>query len=54
MIGVLIGTWLSGYLDGTALTAIFAAVALLVAANMAFRPQGVTLAESLPRPRSSS
>jgi uncharacterized membrane protein YfcA len=48
VIGVLIGTWLSGYLNGTALTAIFAAVALLVAANMAFRPQGVTLAESLP------
>jgi len=48
VIGVLIGTWLSGYLGGTALTAIFAAVALLVAANMAFRTQGGALAESLP------
>ncbi|GAA5129848.1 sulfite exporter TauE/SafE family protein [Alloalcanivorax gelatiniphagus] len=48
VVGVLIGTWLSGYLGGTALTAIFAAVALLVAANMAFRTKGVALADHLP------
>lgn len=48
VIGVLIGTWLGGRLNGAALTAIFASVALLVAANMAFRPSGATLAKQLP------
>jgi len=48
LVGVLIGTWLSGYLRGTTLTAIFAVIALLVAANMAFRRNGLTLADQLP------
>src|SRR5690606_21726503 len=48
LVGVLIGTWLSGYLRGTTLTAIFAVIALLVAANMAFRRNGVAIAEHPP------
>lgn len=49
LVGVLLGTWLSGLLRGTTLTAIFASVALLVAANMAFRKQGIVLSDKLPK-----
>jgi uncharacterized membrane protein YfcA len=47
-IGVVLGTVLGGNVRGEILTGIFAAVALLVAANMAFRREGMILAESLP------
>jgi uncharacterized protein len=48
LVGVLIGIAISGYLRGTTLTAIFAVVALLVAANMAFRSKGLALTDALP------
>ncbi len=47
-IGVLIGTIFGGNARGEVLTGIFAVVALLVAANMAFRREGMILAECLP------
>ncbi len=46
--GVLAGTAIAGYVGGSALTAIFAVVALAVAANMAFRPEGSHLRTDLP------
>lgn len=49
LVGVLIGSLLSGVLHGVVLTAIFASVALLVAAHMAFARQGFVLADGLPR-----
>jgi len=48
LVGVLIGSLLSGILRGPILTAVFAIVALFVAAHMAFAKQGLTLAERLP------
>lgn len=48
VIGVLAGGWLGSNARGDVLTAVFAAVALLVAANMAFRKEGMVLASSLP------
>lgn len=47
--GVLLGTYLGGNARGAVLTAIFAVIALLVAANMAFRKDGAIVAESLPK-----
>lgn len=47
--GVLAGTLIVGNVSGTILTTVFAVMALLVAVNMAFRKEGVTLADSLPK-----
>ena len=47
-VGVLAGTILGGNVRGQVLTAVFAVIALLVAANMAFRKEGMTLADALP------
>ena len=49
LVGVFIGSLLSGVLHGGVLTAIFASVALLVAAHMAFARQDFVLADGLPR-----
>lgn len=46
--GVILGTLIGGRADGEVLTAVFAGVALLVAANMAFRKEGWTVRDSLP------
>ena len=43
-----LGAVASGLLKGTALTAVFAGVALLVALNMAFKRDGVALRDGLP------
>ncbi|MEN2987924.1 sulfite exporter TauE/SafE family protein [Tistrella sp. BH-R2-4] len=48
LVGVLIGSWLGSGAKGEVLTLIFGVVALLVAANMALRPEGMTLGASLP------
>ncbi|MEH6402674.1 MAG: sulfite exporter TauE/SafE family protein, partial [Sneathiella sp.] len=47
-IGVLFGTWFASKTDATILTGIFAVLALVVAANMAFRPENVHLSDKLP------
>lgn len=47
-IGVVIGTLASGFVSGAFLSLVFASIALLVAANMAFRSHAKPLAESLP------
>jgi len=47
-VGVLAGTYVGGSVRGAVLTAVFAVIALLVAANMAFRKEGMIVAESLP------
>lgn len=47
-IGVVAGTVAGGYLHGDVLTAVFASVALVVAANMVFRRQGGSLYEGFP------
>ena len=47
-IGVLGGTWMASIVNAQILTGIFAVLALLVAANMAFRPAGSHLADKLP------
>lgn len=47
-VGVLAGTVLGGNVRGEVLTAVFAVIALLVAANMAFRKEGMIIAETLP------
>ncbi|WP_169569655.1 sulfite exporter TauE/SafE family protein [Sneathiella limimaris] len=47
-LGVLGGTWMANMVNATILTAVFAVLALVVAANMAFRPEGAHLAEKLP------
>ncbi|TKT69397.1 sulfite exporter TauE/SafE family protein [Aquamicrobium sp. LC103] len=47
-IGVVLGTIAGGYLHGDVLTAVFATVALIVAANMVFRGQGTQLYEGFP------
>jgi len=49
LIGVVIGTALAGYVKGAVLTGIFASVALIVSANMAFRPDGWTVTDHLPK-----
>jgi uncharacterized membrane protein YfcA len=48
LVGVLIGTAIGGHVKGQVLTGVFAVVALAVAANMAFRPEGSTVADHLP------
>jgi len=48
-VGVLAGTVLGGNVRGEVLTAVFAVIALLVAANMAFREEGMIVAETLPK-----
>ncbi len=48
LIGVVVGTALAAYVNGAALTAVFASVALLVAFNMAFGKEEWRLGEDLP------
>jgi len=48
-VGVLAGTVLGAHAKGWALTAVFATVAVLVSLNMAFRKEGMIVAERLPR-----
>lgn len=48
-IGVILGTIIAGYANGNLLTLVFASLALLVAANMAFRPDNVHISKSLPK-----
>lgn len=47
-LGVLGGTWMATIVNATILTGIFAVLALIVAANMAFRPADSHLAKTLP------
>lgn len=47
-LGVLVGAAISLVVSGQVLTGVFAVVALIVAANMAFRPDGWTVRETLP------
>ncbi len=47
-IGVLGGTWTASMVNATILTGVFAVLALIVAANMAFRPAEAHLADKLP------
>ncbi|MGF1641360.1 MAG: sulfite exporter TauE/SafE family protein [Rhodospirillales bacterium] len=47
-VGVLVGTAVGGLVNGEVLTGVFAVVALAVAANMAFRPEGSVVADRLP------
>lgn len=46
--GVVIGTVIAGLVRGSVLTAVFATIALAVAANMAFRREGWVVRETLP------
>lgn len=48
-LGVLVGTGLAVMVDGRVLSGVFAVVALAVAADMAFRPEGTALFSRLPR-----
>jgi uncharacterized protein len=48
VLGVLLGAVLSGFISGKSLSAVFATVALLVAINMAFKPQGFSWGDTLP------
>jgi uncharacterized membrane protein YfcA len=48
LVGVLIGTAIGGFVKGQVLIGVFAVVALAVAANMAFRPEGSTVSDHLP------
>ncbi|MEO5373484.1 MAG: sulfite exporter TauE/SafE family protein [Alphaproteobacteria bacterium] len=50
LVGVLVGTVAGGAVKGPVLTGVFAVVALLVAAHMAFAPEGRVLAARLPGP----
>jgi len=54
VVGVLIGSVLSGHFSGRALTTLFAGVALLVALNMAFRRDGFAFGDGLPGPLGTS
>lgn len=47
-VGVVIGTVVAGLVSGEVLTGVFATMALLVAANMAFQPESARLADRLP------
>lgn len=49
MTGVVAGTLIFGNVSSVALTIVFAFIALLVAVNMAFRKEGVSFADALPR-----
>lgn len=46
--GVLVGTALAAYVRGLVLTGVFATVALIVAAHMAFTAEGTRLSDRLP------
>lgn len=48
LVGVLIGTAIAGQVGGRVLTAVFAVVALLIAANMIFRSRATTLVDGFP------
>jgi uncharacterized protein len=48
LVGVLLGAVLSGHFSGTTLTAVFAAVAMLVALSMAYRRDDFAVREGLP------
>lgn len=48
-IGVIVGTIVAGYANGHILTLVFATLALVVAANMAFRPNNVHISNGLPK-----
>ena len=48
VVGVALGSIASRFLDGSVLTAVFAAMALLVALNMAFKRDGFAVADGLP------
>ncbi|TNE38601.1 MAG: sulfite exporter TauE/SafE family protein [Alphaproteobacteria bacterium] len=48
-VGVIIGTVIAGFVGSFVLTLVFAVLALIVAANMAFRPANLHVAESLPK-----
>ncbi|MFC4273309.1 TSUP family transporter [Sneathiella chungangensis] len=48
-IGVIIGTVTASFSNAGVLTLVFAVLALLVAANMAFRPENAHLADGLPK-----
>lgn len=48
-IGVILGTIVAAYANSNLLTLVFATLALVVAANMAFRPDNVHISESLPK-----
>ncbi|MFC6857126.1 sulfite exporter TauE/SafE family protein [Marivibrio halodurans] len=47
-IGVVIGSTISLFVEGQVLTIVFAVIALIVSANMTFRPDGWTVRDSLP------
>lgn len=47
-VGVVVGAYFGSTVKGEVLTLIFAVVAILVAANMAFRKEGMILADTLP------
>lgn len=48
LLGAIVGGFAGSLFEGATLSAIFATVALLVAANMAFRPEGSSLRDDLP------
>ena len=48
IVGVIVGSVASRFLDGSVLTAVFACVALLVALNRAFKRDGFAVADGLP------
>lgn len=48
VMGVIVGSVASRFLSGASLTAVFASIALLVAINMAFKRDGVAVADGLP------
>ena len=48
-IGVILGTIVAAYANSNLLTLVFATLALVVAANMAFRPENVHIASGLPK-----
>ncbi|MEX1035669.1 MAG: sulfite exporter TauE/SafE family protein [Sneathiella sp.] len=48
-IGVVIGTVVASFSDADVLTLVFAVLALVVAANMAFRPDNIQIASGLPK-----
>lgn len=50
LVGVLAGTATGGFVKGETLSLVFAAVAILVAVNMAFRPNAAPVRHGLPRP----
>ena len=48
-VGVIAGAVVAGFASGAVLTGVFATVALLVAANMVLTPDGLRLADAMPR-----